>query len=318
MKICSAIIHKINFEKQVISPCCNIHARKIPTLPFQGVGFNKEAYIQHIMSTLKNLQVDEMLCRGCDYLENLTDISEQEGFECARKLLSSRPLTHISINHFRNFCNCKCVYCALLKEKQSAPYPILPTLQKLHEEELLIETCQVSWGGGEPSILNEFETTSLWIMEKNYFQKIHTNAIKPSESIARILKNGMCNVDISIDAGTAQTHKEVKGLDIWRQVLTTCQYYRKHARDAEQVSLKYIVFEKNNDKNNIDNFLNICNKINCKNIEISLNFEEINNQTVSQKTLDAIQYLYHESTSQEFTCTLFFIPQKYRNFIMQK
>jgi sulfatase maturation enzyme AslB (radical SAM superfamily) len=133
------------------------------------------SHIEQIVATLQ--EKNSGMCAGCPELKSIEPQSAME------------ILFHtVSINkHY--FCNCKCVYCKVVKEKTPDPYPIFPAIRGLHEQEMLHSRCSFHWGGGEPSILKEFEETSTWISGRGYPQYVHTSALRYSHAIALLLAN---------------------------------------------------------------------------------------------------------------------------------
>ena len=189
MKFCSKLLKEINFEPEYLSPCCQTRNVKIPAFPYAGGEIDLNAYARHIEKILEGIQADAEDCRNCPELVETDALPGSNG-----------QFRAVSINMHRYFCNCKCTYCSLWKHPQKGPgYEVLPGLKSLYEQNALQGNCFVSWGGGEPSILPQFDETSSWVMGKGFFQQIHTNALRFSPAIAEILSENKGRISVSLD-----------------------------------------------------------------------------------------------------------------------
>lgn len=94
-----------------------------------------------------------------------------------------------------------------------------------------------------------------------------TNAFIFDKDIARELHdNPRASINLSIDSGTAETWRKVKGVDNFNHVLENLKNYSAVAHHPEQITLKYIVLPGINDSEedfqsvtNIKKFLHISN-----------------------------------------------------------
>jgi molybdenum cofactor biosynthesis enzyme MoaA len=68
---------------------------------------------------------------------------------------------------------------------------------------------------------------------------LDTNGYLFSEAAANILKQGCAELCVSIDAGTPETYRRLKGVDGFGQVCANMREYSKHGR----IVLKFIMFE---------------------------------------------------------------------------
>ncbi len=312
MKLCRLILEDVNFEVDSMQFCCSTGQLQgtRPALPYLGGKIDRASYHKYIYDLIDSLQDEKSdVCKGCTYIKDIN---------------LSKPITEndllrkqVSINHYRYLCNSKCIYCNYWHKTEQPNYFVLDGIRSLFSGGMLARDASFSWGGGEPTMLKEFEITSSWLNDKNFKQKIHTNAIATSKAIVAALEKGNCNVDISLDAGTEETHALVKGVKSWKKVLRTCKTYAEHAVRADSISLKYIVLEENNTKDEVDAFLEICDSMNLKNIEFSLNFSEVGKNTVSPKTIEAARYLCQQSAANGFTCTAFFVHEPYLSQIIK-
>ncbi len=309
MKCCKYILQDINFEPQAIQSCCNVFGIKVPFLPYQGGNIDQTALVTYIANTLSEIQTDSPLCKGC---ENLEDVDFSNSKHKLEDIACNVKFKTVSFNQHRYYCNCRCVYCNLWGKKEKIiPYSPLAGLQDLYNYDFLSDKCFFSWGGGESTILKDFTQTATWIYEKGFFQNIHTNAMQMSPIILAMLNEAKCSVNISLDAGTQETFEKVKGVPSWTKVLNTLQKYRKSAINPKSLVLKYIVFEQTNSLRDIDCFVKICKGLDIRSVQISLDFREINANTVSKETVKAVQHLVTQGKENNFEVQPFYIPQKY-------
>ena len=288
MKLCNYLFTALNFEPSCISPCCDVRRAGVPSFPFSGEALDLERYFRSVFAFFMELQNDSTPCEGCPELRT-TLAPLPENYTIGLKISS------ISVNHHRFFCNCRCVYCDLWHPKQAAasprPYAILPTLQQLAASRVLSAHPSISWGGGEPTILDEFEQTGVWALENGFHQYVHTNALRYSPAVARILSRGEGMVNVSLDSHDAASYRKIKGVDGWGAVMETLKAYVA-ASGAGQgagqgVELKYIIFDSTNNLRDIQHFFALCQSLGVTRVLYSLNFCEINANAISEKTLYA-------------------------------
>ena len=309
MKLCPMFFNDINLEPDALQPCCDVHGCEVPAFPFSGGKVDMRAYTAHIADCIQRLQEkDSPLCRGCPSLREVPD---------TEPLNLKIEFRSVSINPHRYLCNCKCVYCNLWKNPKPLKYPILPVLKSLAAQHALAPGCFFSWGGGEPSILKDFEEASLWVTKSNYWQNVHTNALRFSPAIAFLLREGRGSINISLDSGSAETYQRVKGVDGFNKVIKSLANYSAAAADPKSITLKYIIFETNNTIPEITSFFDLCVQFGIRQVQFSLDFREVNGKGPSQKTLLAAAFFATHAKALGLECTPFFIPPKYMKTIAE-
>lgn len=300
MRICAKLFNDINFEPDAVQPCCNVHGIRVPRFPFKGGALDMPAYAQHIGNVVDELQGNSPLCRSCPDLEEMEIPNGQH----LRILFRT-----VSINMHRFQCNCRCVYCSLWRhEGASVGYRILPALQSLAEQHVLHKECFFSWGGGEPSILKEFEETSSWIGEHGYPQYVHTNALRYSPTVEGLLRDGVAAVNISLDSASPDVYRAVKGVDGFARVVEHVKGYVLAASDPTSVHLKYIIFAKNNAMKHIERFLELCCRLHVHCVQYSLNFEELKSGGAQTQSLLGAAFFRHRAAALGLKAWPFFIP----------
>lgn len=191
-------------------------------------------------------------CAGCHFLEekNWGDYPQE--------------ITNLYISHWTN-CNSKCIYCYATQHpeefKYDVSYSILDQIKEMLEKGILKRGGSIHFGGGEPTILNEFEDLiELFLDYKFYDLRIHTSGIKYSPVLERGIREGRLNVVVSTDAGSAETYKKIKQVDCFEKVRENIKKYAQAQVDANlqvapdremmgkfMVSSKYIIIPGIND-----------------------------------------------------------------------
>ena len=287
MLYCHKFFKHFNFEPKSILPCCDIRGVGVPSFPFAGGGLDIESYATHILTVFKELQTGAGYCKGCPELTVMPEA-------LPGSFVATFEFNSISINHHRYFCNCRCIYCDLWHPKNAAnaqqPYSLLPTLKQLESNRLLASNCAISWGGGEPTILDEFEEASTWLMEAGYFQYVHTNALQVSPALAKVLSAGKGRINVSLDSFDVASYRRVKGVEGWKAVVASLEQYMDAAIAPGQIDLKYIIFDATNDTKNIERFFHFCLRLGITQVQYSHNYAEVNSKTLSEKTLLATAF----------------------------
>lgn len=304
MRFCKYLVQDLNFEPHGLQPCCNIRNLAIPTFPFHGERLPLRAYNEHIARVLKGLQRQPPeYCAHCpDLMGDVDFVGKIEDVRC--------KFHTISFNQHRYICNCRCVYCDLWKTKSPRkPYSILPVLKSLHAQGALHTRCFMSWGGGEPTLLSDFETTSQWIHKKGYLQNIHTNALRHSLWIDTLLSSGKGCVNVSLDSGDAHAYRTIKGVDGLDKVIKTLERYFSAAQHASLMHLKYIIFEATNSRESIDAFFRLCSRLGAKCVLYSFDFREVNANMASSKSIEAAAYFRQLAGALGMACMPFFVNE---------
>lgn len=296
MKFCAKLCGHINFEHDAIQPCCDVHYTRVPRFQYSGGPVDLEKYALHIQNVATELQGDTSLCKGCPDLVEYND----------RNFVVEMQFNTVLINMHRHLCNCRCVYCSLWKTPKRS-YPILPAIKSLVKQKALAPHALVSWGGGEPSILKEFDETFLWIFGQGFQQHVFTNAIRYSPGISTMLNAKIGTICISLDSASPKVYHAVKQVDKYKQVVENIKRYINESNNPSAIYLKYIIFEKNNSINEINNFLTMSSTLGISNVQFSFDFREVNGSGLSQKTLLAAAFFEKKAESLGLNFEKFYI-----------
>ena len=193
---------------------------------------------------IKNGIVPEK-CTGCYYLK------EQEWN-------SENYIDEVLIGHFTH-CNCNCIYCYTEKDKKffnnNKTYNIYPVIKDMIEKGVLSKNATVTFGGGEPTILHEFEELVYLLLDYDVYNiRIHSDGIKYSPAIEKGLKLGKITLITSIDSGSKEVYEKVKQVPCYDKVWQNMAKYSKTKNGL--IRTKYVLIPGVNDSlSEVRNFL---------------------------------------------------------------
>jgi len=218
-------------------------------IPVQRIREARADYIEAINAT--GLEA----CKGCGLLEKRT--------------WSPAPyLVHVvNLSHFTR-CNLNCRYCYLQLEKKGVswwndteglaaghdPIALYDTFQSMIIDGLLAPDGIINWGGGEPTLLAEFEPLLKLLVAGGRWNYVATNGVRYSPALAAGLANGHVGMVCSVDAGTASVFKALKGRDCFDQVWT---HLKAYAATGGNVQTKYIVTSMHRDLDDAREFVRL-------------------------------------------------------------
>jgi pyruvate-formate lyase-activating enzyme len=157
----------------------------------------------------------------------------------------------IGITHYAG-CNLGCSYCWLQWADYSPrrtrqpvqTYRVAPFIERLIDERLLDPSAEIDWGGGgEPTLMPEFDACFARLHDYGTTQWLHTNAVSVPAALATIGEIGRrVRVVCSVDAGTAGTYRALKVSDRFERVWRNLARYQDL---GAEVTVKYIMLPEN-------------------------------------------------------------------------
>lgn len=208
---------------------------------------------------IKNGIVPEK-CTGCYYLK------EQEWN-------SENYIDEVLIGHFTH-CNCNCIYCYTEKDKKffnnNKTYNIYPVIKDMIEKGVLSKNATVTFGGGEPTILHEFEELVYLLLDYDVYNiRIHSDGIKYSPAIEKGLKLGKITLITSIDSGSKETYEKIKQVPCYDKVWQNMAKYAKTKNGL--IRTKYVLIPGINDSfSELKNFLKKTSESGIRNIAFDI------------------------------------------------
>lgn len=269
-KSCNLILHGLCFFADDIGACCNSPADQIdnqrPPILYENYKgdiipadelFNK---IHSFSDMFKNGGCPPS-CKNCCFIQ------EKDWDE-------GNYINEITITNF-SACNAKCIYCAntLSRENiQYKPYSIFPILKHYKDIGVIKEGVEFHISGGEFTIYPECEAIMEEFGVTNYAKiVISSNCIVYSEKIKQSIELGDTNIIHSLDCGSRELYKRIKGVDAFDTVVNNLKNYASSEKAKHKISLKYIIIPTINDNmKEFSKFLKVTKEIGLKRVIIEI------------------------------------------------
>lgn len=160
-----------------------------------------------------------------------------------------------------NFCNFSCKYCSLhgksAQVKES--YDSLVIAEEFKRRGLLSKKLEIFCTAGEITIHPRKDEYYDFFEENANAVYFFSNAGKFDPRLAHFLslspRNGIL---VSIDCGTEAMFRQIRGVDMFKQVITNLAEYRKY---TTQIFLKYILLDENLGDEDLNGFIQICSEL---------------------------------------------------------
>jgi MoaA/NifB/PqqE/SkfB family radical SAM enzyme len=113
-------------------------------------------------------------------------------------------------------------------------------------------------------VLKEFPDILKFVMKHHYSIDLSTNGIFYEKYIPKALRETPNSyMIISVDAGTRETFKKIKGVDEFDNVIKNLAKYVKEAKEtSNRIMAKYMILEGINDnREEIDKWIEVCQSI---------------------------------------------------------
>ncbi|SCM83667.1 putative Radical SAM domain protein [uncultured Sporomusa sp.] len=214
-----------------------------------------------LIKQIKHGEVEKTPCAGCP--------SIKEGAYSDVKGISSLSFG------FDSPCNLACYYCvhrnavnkiSVEAESQIRSFAWKEFIRCLEQKGQLAESSTITLAAGE--LTCDPRKKDILDTVEQYHLAILTNAVLYDDRIAALIARPGSSSTVSVDAGTKETYRKVKGLDAFERVFANL---RKYASQGSNLTLKYIFLPENCNTENVEGFIQ--NTVTCgvKNIYISDN-----------------------------------------------
>jgi len=187
---------------------------------------------------------------------------------------SNEKIKYIDISCYPSVCNAKCIYCNVPSNSKSTcanshsryPKMIADMVAWLQNENRIERNALVKFSPAEISIMPDKDLVIEAV--KRYRTSFLTNGFVFDSKIASAIKrNGILN--ISLDSGTQETFKLIKGLDLFETVYNNLKKYN----NSGELSIKYIIIPGVNDNDDdLDGIIEILETLSISTINISYDF----------------------------------------------
>jgi pyruvate-formate lyase-activating enzyme len=251
-----------------------------PSVEFDG-DYDKlvDEFIELREKTIQELEVG--IRNKCSDCPLVCDVYIPQFFE----------LTSIRDGRF-SVCNFKCVYCCANRERHSDNVINLPKLINAFEQKQTFAlNANVYYANGELTV--NPERKEIYECMKSFTQnQISTNAFIYSPEIAELLQTNTV-ILVSMDSGTPETFRKVKGVDGWTGVCDTLRKYSISALEGA-IELKYIFLPGLNDNTtDINGFFALAKEIKAGRVFISSDYT--NEQAITEHTIEMAKYFFNQA-----------------------
>lgn len=258
-KSCHWLQHGLSFENNHIEMCC-LCCHKGGGRLFLKENYNGNGISWEDIFSLKDKFIDENKngkidprCEGCF---NLADKNWDD---------NEKYINYIHFNHWTH-CNCDCIYCYTSWDKENyqkrSHYNVMPMIKELFKQNLFRPDGEITFAGGEPTILKEFEELVTFLLKHDTKRiTVHSSGIKYSKAIEKGIKEQKLSVCLSADSGNRETYKQVKRVDKFNNFWENAKKYAKAQKNIENktfVETKFILIPNvNTYKEEIDKWLDL-------------------------------------------------------------
>lgn len=289
-KSCHWIQHGLSFENDHIEMCClcchegggriNIEDKYYgKNLSWDDIFAHKQKFIDDNRNNITDPR-----CRGCFNLV-------YKGWE--------EPEEYINYIHFNHWthCNSNCIYCYTSWDKenyQKKPhYNVMPMIKDLFKKKLFRPGGEITFAGGEPTILKEFDELVTFLIKHGADRiTVHSSGIKFSKAIEKGIKENVLHVCLSADSGTKEMYQRVKRVDKFDKFWQNARKYAKAQTDFTKslVETKFILIpEINTTKEEIDKWLELNIENGIKSVVIDIENDYC--KDIRAKNLEKPKYL---------------------------
>ena len=88
------------------------------------------------------------------------------------------------------------------------------------------------------------------------YHRVFTNSVRYSNAVEKFLKKGLIKIVTSIDSGTPETFKKIRGRPRFFNVFKNLKTYA--SIDPSRITVKYIFTDGNNNIDELQNFVKNC------------------------------------------------------------
>lgn len=295
---CEDFLHTICFMPEGLRHCMYILPENAPpVIPvFPDRAINPE-YVFECKHEIENQRMNgniEKDCKNC--------------FLACKKIHDNRDyISKVLISHKKE-CNAECVFCYNRFEEgiSYTPYPILPQLEAF--KEYFKNGCEMHFGGGEPTIWEEFDDIIDFAIKEDFTKIfIASNGSKFSQKLAEAMKLGKVQLVITTDTANAMVYKNMKGIS-FEQVTENLKKYLQYDITGTSIQNKYIIIPNMNDnEKSIKEWIDFNYEFGVKNLAIDIEaiFFARNRNNISQRLKNLVKYAQKMITDKGLKCILY-------------
>lgn len=270
---CHLIEHGISIDVDSIKACCLSRDFDKGQLMIVPKYENNKIFwddLLNIKSEQRKAQqtADLPACEGCYNLRE--EDWDEENY-----------ISYINFDHWSE-CNSKCLYCGVRNYKPKTKNNVLNAVKELIKSGKFRNTGEITFQGGEPTVLKEFDPLLNLFIKAGSKVRIHSSGILFSRAIREGLKKGAVCVVISPDSASSDIYRRIKSVDKSDKVWANIKHYRKNLKNdlEKEVRVKYIIIPGVNDTlEEVNKFLNKIKELDIKSVIVDVEYTYANRNT---------------------------------------
>ena len=270
-KSCHLIEHGISIDVDSIKACCLSRDFDKGMLMIEHKFENNKIDWEHLFFVKRNHRTHQKNGRDLPACEGCYNLREEDWDD-------DDYISYINFDHW-NHCNSNCIYCSVQRYKPKTKNNVLNAVKELINQGKFKNTGEITFQGGEPTLLKEFEELVKLFIAQGCKIRIHSSGILFSRAIRNGIKAGVVTVVISPDSASCDIYKKVKRVDKSNNVWDNIKHYRRWLKPDKQklVKVKYIIIPGVNDTfEEINEFLNKIKKIDIKSVIVDFEYTYAN------------------------------------------
>ncbi len=300
---CEEFLHTISFMPEGLRHCMyQLPENAPPVIPiFSDKAINPE-YVLECKSEIEKERMEGKITKDC-----------KNCFCASKKVHDNRKyISKVLISHKKD-CNGSCVFCYNRFDEgvTYSGYRIIPQLEAF--KPYFKNGCEMHFGGGEPTIWDEFDEIINFAIEED-FSKIFiaTNGSRFSEKLSEAIKIGKAQIVITTDTSDPVVYKNLKGLSL-EEVTENIRKYLLYDKIGNSIQNKYIIIPNINDsEESIKNWIEYSVNLGIKNLAIDIEaiFFSRNREKISKRLKKLVQYAERTIEERGLNCILYNFAQQ--------
>lgn len=270
-KSCHLIEHGISIDVDSIKACCLSREFNKGMLMVEYTFENDTIDWEHLFFVKRNQRKHQQNNRDLPACEGCYNLREEDWDE-------EDYISFINFDHFSE-CNSSCIYCSVRRRKKRTKNSTLKAVKELIKQGKFRNNGEITFQGGEPTLLKEFEELLNLFIKQGCNIRIHSSGILFSRAIRNGLKKGAVSVVISPDSASKNIYRMIKRTDKSDEVWKNIAHYRRRLKDGNEklVRVKYIIIPGVNDSlEEVTEFLNKIKKLDIKSVIVDFEYTYAN------------------------------------------
>lgn len=249
---CDRLRNGIDFELDNIEVCCFRCHKGGGIIPLSSIVDGVVDFDEYFYNRKKLIEENKenVINQKCDGCFNLEKKQWDDDEPCIK---------YIHFNHW-TYCNSKCMYCYTSDSKYGngvQHYRALPILKEILKRVKFSPDGEITFAGGEPTLLDEFDEIIEYLLEIGAKKIIiHSSGVKYSPALEKAIKENIVQLVISQDSGCQETYRRIKNTDNYFKVWENTKQYAQFQNGSKNVKSKYVIIPNINDnKEELDEWL---------------------------------------------------------------